>query len=248
MPAKRSFGGLMAEAVVIVASILLAFAIQAWWDEAQQEEDSTRLLISIQAENLNNIQAIERDDVYRSKVREAILQMAEMTKAPEQVDPKELDKLISMTVWYQSGARLRWASLDAFVDGGHLTLIDDDELREQLATLHAYKSQYQTLNKGEEEHLNRDITPFLTRNASLPQIVNHQERFPGSDAAYPTVIFPIPETTDHRPLLANSEFIGLLSWKLLHMQDAVSTNRRFLAAAQQTGALLSQFVGQGAKE
>ena len=46
---------LLSEGVVIVCSILLAFIIQAWWDETRDREDATRLLASIQAENRQNM-------------------------------------------------------------------------------------------------------------------------------------------------------------------------------------------------
>ncbi len=89
---------------------------------------------------------------------------------------------------------------------------------------------------------------FLTRNTLFPQINNTATQFPGTSTnEYPSIAFPLHIKNDHRELLSNPEFLGILSWKLGHMQDAVFYNRRFLADSEVVTLLLKEVVNSDAK-
>lgn len=57
---------------MIIASVLLAFAIQAWWDDSQERDDAHRLLSAIYAECESNLAAVENN----LKFREAMVESA----------------------------------------------------------------------------------------------------------------------------------------------------------------------------
>ena len=47
--------------MVIVASILLAFGIEAWWGERLEREEEQRLLVALLEESQDTLQQIERN-------------------------------------------------------------------------------------------------------------------------------------------------------------------------------------------
>ena len=86
---------LFIEGGVIVFSILLAFAIDAWWEQSQDRELEIQQLARVSAELMLN------DESFRSKIDDlkgafdaAVEHQSRMGVNPEPVDPKEL-----MEVW-----------------------------------------------------------------------------------------------------------------------------------------------------
>jgi hypothetical protein len=54
LPVARRRGFLLTEAVLIVASILLAFTLDSWWDERKERVEETEILQGLQEEFLQN--------------------------------------------------------------------------------------------------------------------------------------------------------------------------------------------------
>jgi hypothetical protein len=241
--ARRSYLRLLLEGVVIVGSILLAFAIQAWWDNSQEAEEALRLLISIQSENRQNIERIELHEDYRQLVSGYIRQLATLADNPEAADPNEVDRLIGDTLWYQTDA-LNWASLDALVDGGQVTLIEDATLRDQLTRLHRYQALFIEIYELEQKHVVDRMAPYLAANGQLAQVLNTTERFPGFPWDYPALDFPVAEKVDHRALFKQPEFQAIIAWKLTQMNDTGQENGRFLPEARRVDELLSAYIAQ----
>jgi UDP-N-acetylmuramyl pentapeptide phosphotransferase/UDP-N-acetylglucosamine-1-phosphate transferase len=55
---KPSIWWIILQGIGIVASILLAFGIQAWWDERQELEEANKLLSSVLEESRQNVAAV----------------------------------------------------------------------------------------------------------------------------------------------------------------------------------------------
>jgi len=49
-PTKLNWAAIVAEAVAITTSILLAFAIDAWWEDRQLRRDEQQVLMGLQRE------------------------------------------------------------------------------------------------------------------------------------------------------------------------------------------------------
>ena len=60
IPWRRGF----LEAVVIVTSILLAFGIQAWWDDLQEQEEEREILIGLEGEFVDLQERLQRIAAY----------------------------------------------------------------------------------------------------------------------------------------------------------------------------------------
>ena len=125
------------EGVVIVASILMALGIQAWWDERQLRQEERRLLINLQVDFVATRSAIAEAAENHREVRDRAVALAEYGLSGGSLpvpdfyvqEPALLPNLftIVITVHPKTGA------LDGALASGRLDLITDDTLRSMLA-------------------------------------------------------------------------------------------------------------------
>ena len=89
-----------AESVVIVGSILLAFAIDAWWADRQVRAEEQRILLSLTAEFEFNLALIERELEYRHAVVSSILKIFDASAEEAILEPETVDQLIGDVTWW----------------------------------------------------------------------------------------------------------------------------------------------------
>ena len=56
---------ILAEGTAIVVSILLAFSIEAWWTDRQEQAEQERILLALKKEFETNLATIEEQLSYR---------------------------------------------------------------------------------------------------------------------------------------------------------------------------------------
>ena len=159
------------EGAAIVVSILLAFAIQAWWDEYQDRAEEQGILLGLKSEFEHNLGLIEIEFSYRNAVVGSILKIFNASAARTSLEPEVLDELIGDVTWWQNIAYSRGA-IDGLVQSGGLSLIENEDLRRVLASM---PSRYDATTRAELN--DRDTTanvviPFLNTHASVSQIAN----------------------------------------------------------------------------
>lgn len=124
---------LLAEGFAIVASILLAFAIDAWWDGLQERRDEVAVLGSLLGEfeaNSARIPAsIARHDRFVAAADEVIRILRE---TPDGEIAMIADTLLAVTSVHHSFEPVSGA-LQAVLQSGDLHLIENRTLRELLA-------------------------------------------------------------------------------------------------------------------
>ena len=128
---RHSWRFLFAESVVIVVSILIAFVIQAWWEESQEDEEATRILEAVLLEHQSNLQAIATYDELMKPIIQAYLDLSSLANSDQDFDPERIDGLISKTIVTRSPL-MSWGALESLVAGGRLSIIDDPSLRQDL--------------------------------------------------------------------------------------------------------------------
>ena len=130
IPWKR----LAVEAAAIVVSILLAFAIDAWWDEQQERAEERELLHSLHVEfEANRVKAASvisfHDRVIQSVAMLMELRQDEILALPA----KAVEEIVSSLGSPRTGEAVR-GSVDALISSGKLGILRDRELREALTT------------------------------------------------------------------------------------------------------------------
>ena len=192
---------LSVEAVAIVASILLAFAIDAWWDYRKDLITEVEILHNLKDEFTANHETLLQDVEYVSTYAQAtqrLLDAYEGTTASRQsVDSLGVDLWHSMS-WRTSN--LSTATLDSVISAGHLAVVTDQPLRTALAGWPARLDDMAEEEMFEWSEVTERYRPFVGRIVSIPSLEGVERKPPDPDSL--------------RRLLESVEFRSLLSMRL----------------------------------
>ncbi len=158
---KRSITDFSFEALAIIFSILVAFAIDSAWDRHQERQEVDAALEALYADFSATAAGLE---VSIEQIRSDIADYLDILSLPledlERRDPRELTQLVQRSV-VVSTFLPPTVSLDTLVASGRLNIIDDLGLRNALV---AYRSSVESLNRTQAwilEFSNTQYIPYL---------------------------------------------------------------------------------------
>ncbi len=210
------------EAIAIVGSILLAFAIDAWWADRQDRAEEQRIIVGLKSEFEQNLGLIEIELSYRVAVIDSILKIFDVSVTPSSLEPEVLDELIGDVTWWKNIEYSRGA-IDGLLQSGRLLLIENEDLRRVLASM---PSRYDFTSRAELNDWYTTVNvviPYLNTHASLSQIANTMAKGrPGTGQAPTPPVYPASEPQDHTGLLRDPEFLGTLVQEHWNHLEAVT--------------------------
>lgn len=199
-----------AEGAAIVVSILLAFSIEAWWDDYQDRAEEQGIFLVLKSEFQQNLGLIEIELSYRNAVVVSILTIFDASVARKSLEPEELDELIGHVTWWWNIKYSRGA-IDGLIQSGGLSLIEDGDLRRVLASIPSRYDFTTGAELNDQYTTNNVVIPFLNTHSSLSQIANTMAAGrPGTGIGPTPPIYPVSERQDHTGLLRDQEFLGVL--------------------------------------
>jgi hypothetical protein len=234
---------LLAESVAVVVSILLAFAIDAWWENREERAEELRAMQGLKSEFELNLALIDTELVYRNAVIFSLQQLFDSAAGKTTLAPETLDKLIGDVTWW-GAADYSTGVLDSLIQGGALSIITNKELRYLLASLpEIYRGAIR--NELQDYDTSRNVIyPFLYENASFSQIANTMEAGkPGLGIGQTPAIYPASESRDHTALLGNSEFVGILVREHWDHLDAITGYEQLQVAMERSIQLIDEALG-----
>ncbi len=195
---------LTAEGALIVVSILLAFWIDAWWDERQEAQEKLEILVSLRYEFEAHRSVLARAEEAwgeRARSMERLLQSARSSDAPP---PAVMDTLLRHLTWAGtwdpgSGAR------DALIASGRLELIDNLGLRNQLAAWQGVVDEVRDNEAVSRQIITEQLNPYLARSGVIPRVKSVSHEWPAP------VMSDAEADQAYRTLLADTEFEGLVA-------------------------------------
>lgn len=120
------------EGGVIVGSILLAFALDAWWDDRSREAELREQLDVVAREMESAREALQRAlDAHEANAHRAEQLTSALSRVSEGSEVVVSDTLVGPLL-PQVTADVTTGSLDAFVASGGLELIEDMDIRREL--------------------------------------------------------------------------------------------------------------------
>ena len=129
----KRFSKLATEGILIVASILIAFAIDAWWEDRQDRHEEQRLLEALKAEFSTNIKIItphieghRTSNLYAKELSDLLGKT--QTDGSVNVRAAELGQVIN-----HGSTDPQTGVIDAILQSGELRYITNPEIRERLA-------------------------------------------------------------------------------------------------------------------
>ncbi len=212
-----------AEGAAIVVSILLAFSIQAWWDERREHIAETAILEAVVLELRELNERIEENDRHVSAIRQSARKLLEAsTQSNPDLSDMEIDRLLADITWFVDSTFLDLPVLQAAISGGDLATISNSLIRRQLGAWLVKINTVKASIKNDLDYYERRQMPFLDEHASILQISNATARRPGSpEQEYPGVWPAHSSTISHRNLLKNREFQNILMGRITTLTNIV---------------------------
>lgn len=212
IPLKR----LVIESAAIVASILLAFAIDAWWDDRTNRADERIILQSLVDDLRIKQQLAERDRIRRQAVFDSAVTLLSLAlEESSEIDERQVSRLLGDILWHDCPECWISAPLNTVVSGSTAAKISSTSLIQALSDLHVFLARIQ----GEREravkfHFDM-LTPYLLQNADLAHLMTSISNQPGApEVQYEFPIRQIANKVGFAAMLADTEFQGLLSMRI----------------------------------
>ncbi len=192
----------LAEGVVIVGSILLAFAIQAWWDSKGEANQSSALIAALsedfKAADLRLTEVLAAHErAYLSAER--LLSYAEAGGVPAD-DRAKVDSVFSRLFYSMDKFNPPMGTVETILSSGRLDLFDDAELVRELTRWTSAIDDYKEWEAAGSDHFYSVLYPYLAAKVNLKDL----------DMAVPWEV-PWPhEPTSAADLISDGEFRSVL--------------------------------------
>ena len=212
-----------AEGTAIVVSILLAFWVDAWWDERREHIAETAILEAVVLELRELNEKFEENDIHVSAIRQSARKLLEAsTQSNPDLSDMEIDRLLADITWFMDSTFLGLPVLQAAISGGDLATISNILIRRQLGAWLVKINTVKAYSKNDLDYFERRQMPFLEEHASILQISNATARKPGTpEQEYPGVWPAHSSTISHRNLLKNREFQNILIGRITTLTNIV---------------------------
>jgi len=165
------------EAAAIVVSILLAFSIDAWWQDRSDQIRLKEYLSQVRADTLENKRRLT-EALQLEKGQQGVVQ--EILVALRSPAPMTLDSATKWTqlepgfIWY-SDPRLLDGAISALVATGDINLVHDPRVKTSLVN---YLGQL----KADMNEIDRGVNQFLIHESELLRVFE-LARIPGTESA-----------------------------------------------------------------
>ena len=234
-----------AEGVAIVVSILLAFGIQAWWEERQDRAEEERILVALSDEFAANREVLATNRTSHEAQQQAALTLLRAAASEIAMPMDSVDYLLSDIIWYGTDGWVT-GTMDALLSSGDIGLISNKSLQLSLASWPDLRERLAAV-EAEDEHGYEVLLPYLVSKAYLPQLYNATRGIPGVSREVPhsNVSLPIAGGgLDHTLLLGDREFQNLVSMRYTNETDYESVLGDMEALINEIRALLEAEIAR----
>ncbi len=200
------------EASAIVASILLAFAIDAWWDEQNQRTEEHHLLVALQAELAFNSDGATRFADRKLATAKSLRQIVDALESVPIGESAILSNTLLASAFGSTTYGSRRAVYDAMVQSGQMQLIENSDLREMLAGWPAWLEDAVENDLHIREILGPLVIRRLVREVSVPQVFDSLNCDPADDRG--------SCANRESSVRADKEIIGLIMMSHLYHQES----------------------------
>ena len=223
-----SWKRLIAEGAAIVASILLAFWIDAMWEERQEDRQLHGTLAAIRSDLEFSKRSVAFSRSVAMARRDALLALYEAAnRESPQLEGKALDELLTTLEWAPYGANIGMAGIQALIFSGTLAAIENEALRSEIADWPRRISILQQKEQHDRAGYYEVWLPYARRNGDIGQLENLVSHYPGNpDRAVEA--FPIPphKAFDHSGMLQDREFRNIVVATWVTMIDLIAQYER----------------------
>ena len=219
------------ESVVIVLSILLAFAIEAGWDERQERVAETEILEALVVEFERYEDRFGRmADFYQQTADQIVWLLDEAEFSPseaERLDEAMLAFVGAPTFDVSSGVHAE------LVASGRVSLLSDPSLRRRISTWQGLLNETTDNEIVVRQYLGSVMVPYL---ASRKAPIGRASRIPKGSEWHLSVTPDSEAISTYRDLVRDPEFRGLATWRY---EWALGSTRSYRGAEAAADSVLS---------
>lgn len=215
------------EAVVIVVSILFAFAIDAWWDERNERQYEQDALLGLESEYEDHRSTVDRQIAQHKDLMGAVAHLMLACQSGTYATPDmSLDDaiyymMVPVTTDLGSGAR------DSLISAGRIEVLSNPELRYALVEWDRVLDEVTDGQVLSRNLVRESIIPLLAEmGISIAYGADGKDRHP-----WPISTRPISTFGDKQEqIFANEEFCTMLEHRYSHMNHTLEEFEELLNA------------------
>ena len=215
------------EAVVIVASILFAFAIDAWWDERNERQYEQDALLGLESEYEDHHTTIDRQISQHIELLGAVgylmqaCQSGTYSTTDMSLDDSIYYMMVPVTTDLGSGVR------DSLISAGRIEILSNPELRYALVEWDRVLDEVTDGQILSRNLVRESIIPLLSKmGVSVAYGADGKDSHPWPVSTRPISTFGDKESQ----LFANEEFCTLLDHRYSHMNHTLDEFEELLKA------------------
>jgi len=224
---------LLAESLVIVVSILIAFAIDAWWDRHQDQQREYEILMGLRTDFQSSRPGlVSRQELARRMAEGTadFLELARDFQSPQMVDvPDSLVLAVLGGPTYEPVTN----TLDSAIASGEIELLRDAKLRSELANWRRILA-----DTGEDERevrriTNEQLVPLLSRSLDLRPYFDALLSWSGGDPFAAGRLISGNSQTESKgqtSLMLDTELIAALSLRRFYVEFAAADLEELLGS------------------
>lgn len=155
------------EGVAIVVSILLAFAIDAWWTDVQENRLEKGYFELLRREFMEAQREMTRDLADRGSIVDATILLLEQSYGDTLAPPDTIDAwMLGLT--NRKRFQPPHAVFDNLAASGSMIAVESDSLREALFEYNRMRDRYALIEQWEETYYYDTLEPYLRQNTETP--------------------------------------------------------------------------------
>jgi len=217
---QSKYWNLAGQTVAIVASILLAFGIQAWWEERQQEADELVVLESLLADLIQKKAIFTRDRSYNESILQNSTQLLlAATDGGEELTENDVDSLINGFIYGNQESDWDSAPLNSIFVGGNISIVSNQQLVQELSSLCVSLNRLKLFYRYDHDFMLDYVTPFILDNVNQKQLTGISKKLPGTEINYAFPVLKISNRYKHSELLSSVRFQNLLIRRIYSLLD-----------------------------
>lgn len=214
--------------MVIVGSILLAFGIDAWWDEQQERREGDRIVLALERDLVETRADLLGTVADMEAVEDTIMLLLEHAAGGKPEFDRERLHGLAQWAFAIPAAEERLSTYEEILGSGRLRLVRSDSLRLSLAVL---ANEVEDLLRWEDQLAQRwssSELEYLVNNVVIGDVF---QGFLGAD-------FPEPVVEDDGQFFGSFEFTNLISGRVVFIRIWLYNANILLESLDQTLAVL----------
>ncbi len=214
------------EAAAIVGSILLAFAIDAWWEERHERIDETEQLARLHVEFSKNRERID-ERVWESEILDACIEVFDLIEAAQRREVAEIEVLESTMRRVLTAPTFDADTpiLNGLIRSGRLEIVEDERILAPLATWERLLRDYTSFAERARRSLDLQLLPAISLRGDVGSILMRSPNFRFDRAGF------VPDTTDYVTIRIDQELKVLVAARYRNGRVAVNSLGRARKAA-----------------